>query len=201
MFDATKPTGAGGLRELDYGLDIGSREHISRDYASRIRLDYLAAQNMGLLRQTQFADTKASALLALIGLIAARVAIDLSVIGPVEVALYGVKTLVLALCLMVLLPRYPNGEARRAQADHELFSWVALTAPGVTPERYAGFMRAAEVSQLVVSAAYANAVVARVLLSKFRYLRAAFLAALLDVGLTVAYLLGGFGRLAAAVPF
>jgi hypothetical protein len=198
VFDAKGPDYTGRLADLDFGVDIGSREQISRDYASRIRLDYLSAQNMGLLRQTQFADTKASALLALIGLVAGRIAFDLSAasVGVAEIALFAVKGLVLALCLLVLLPRYPSGPQRAAQAACERFSWVALTAPGQTAKEYAAFIRTAEVSQLQVSAAYANAVVAQVLLRKFRLLRAAFLVALLDVGLTILYLLGAADALA-----
>ena len=181
-----------GLEALSYGVDIGSRERITRDYAARIRMDFLAAQNASLVRQTQFADTKASALLALIGLVGVRVALDAqgAALGPSLIALFAVKGLVLTFCMVALMPRFPGPEAQRRQAGQERFSWVALTAPGMTPGLYAEFARTAEVSQLVVSAAYSNAVVSGVLARKFRFLRLAFQLAIVDVVGTLAYYTG-----------
>ena len=192
------------LDSLPLDCDIGSREAVSVDYAARIRLQYLAEQTATLVRQTQFADAKASAVLALAGLVAARVAIDVHqmTLGPLEIGLFASKGLVLALCLLVLIPRYPGGPQRRAALAQERFSWVALSAPGYEPDDYAEFARTAQISQLVVSMARSNVHVSRVLLRKFRYLRAAFQFAILDVCLTLAYYLGAFDALTrtAAAP-
>jgi hypothetical protein len=189
--DAPAATGESPLAGVDFSLDIGSRENVSLDYVSQFRVQFLVAQNQGLLRQTQFADTKAGTLLALVGLVATSLAarFDPNAVGADDVALFGLKALVLCLCLMVLMPRFPSGALRRSQARRELFSWVALSSPDVSPERYAAFARSAQASELVVSAAYNNAVIARILLRKFLFLRAAFLAAILDVILTVLWLL------------
>lgn len=182
------------LEDLPLDRDIGSREQVSIDYAARIRFQFLAEQCATLVRQTQFADAKASAVLALVGLVGARVAIDLEgmALGPVEIALFAMKAAVLSLALLVLIPRYPDAAGRRAQWERERFSWAALTAPGYGPDAYAEFARTAQISQMVVSMARANAAVSRILLRKFRYLRAGFFAAIADVGLTVGYYLGLF---------
>lgn len=179
------------LEGVDFSLDIGSRENVSLDYVSQFRIQFLTAQNQGLLRQTQFADTKAGTLLALVGLVTTSLAarLDPAAISVEEAVLFGVKALVLCLCLMVLLPRFPSVALRRSQARRELFSWVALSSPDVTPQSFAAFARTAQASELVVSAAYNNAVIARILLRKFLFLRAAFLMAILDVVITGLWLL------------
>ena len=64
---------------------------------------------------------------------------------------------------------------------------MALSCNSVRPEAYAEFARTAEVSQLIVSAAYSNACIARVLALKFAFLRAAFILAIVDVLGTIAY--------------
>lgn len=180
-----------GIDALALDVDIASREGVTLDYASSFRIAYLTAQSAALVRQTQFADAKATAVLAFAGLIAARVvgSFDLNMLSVAELAMLALKALILFFCLMVLTPRYPGGPLRDAQHRRERYSWVALSAPACDADDYAGFVRSAEVSQLVLSMARANHAVSRVLLRKFRFLRAAFLLACADVVFTAVYFL------------
>lgn len=170
---------------------IVSREGVSTDDVARIRAQVLVEQGAVLVRQTQFADAKATAVLAFSGLVASRVALDLDVarLGAAEVALIGLKATVVVFCLLALMPRYPRGATRRTLAELERTSWVALSAPGFSADDYARFMRGAQVSQLVTSMARSNHALARLLSRKFRYLRGAFLLAMADVAATLVYYL------------
>jgi hypothetical protein len=182
------------LDVLELDLDIGSKEGVSRDHAARIRMQYLLDQTALFTQQTQFADTKATAVLALAGVVGARVAVsfDLARLGPIEYALLALTALALTLCLFVLIPRYPPEAERRALLQVERYSWVSLSAPGYTVEEYVRFVRSAEIAQLISSAATVNIAMARILAMKFRYLRMAFIFAIAVVAGGSLYLLGAF---------
>ncbi len=182
------------LDVIELDLEIGSNEGVSRDHAARIRMQYLLDQTALFSQQTQFADTKATAVLALAGVVGARAAVsfDLARLGPIEYALLALTALALALCLFVLIPRYPPEADRRALLQLERYSWVSLSAPGYSAEEYARFVRSAEIAQLISSAATVNIAMARILAMKFRYLRAAFVVAIADVAAAALYLLGAF---------
>lgn len=186
------------LLELD--LDLGSKEGVTRDHAARIRMQYLLDQTALFGQQTQFADTKATAVLAFAGVVGARaaVAFDLARLGIAEFALLGLTAAALALCLLVLIPRYPPEAGRRALLQTERYSWVALSAPGYSAEEYARFVRSAEIAQLISSAATVNIAMARILSMKFRFLRAAFIVAIADVLGVALYLLGALDVLSPA---
>ena len=181
-----RPRATVGVDTLAYDVDIGSREDISLDYVARIRVHYLMAQHTSLLRQVQSANTRAGALIALMALIATRLTLDAqagAVVGPAG-ALIALKAVVLVGCLMVVLPYYPGRRAQRRVATMERFSWIALSSPSMTADDYADFARTAEVSQMAVSTAHANAALARSLAGKLRWLRASMIAAMGDVALT-----------------
>jgi hypothetical protein len=160
---------------------------ISRDYAAALRMNFLSTQNAALVRQTQFADTKAGAVLAFAGLVAARAgmqeATGLAQLGVA--ALLALGAVVLALCLVVLTPRYPGVAARRAIHARERFSWVALCAPDSVPDDFVAYARGARMVELLESLARANHAMAQILLRKFRYLRIAFRLAVLQLALAV----------------
>lgn len=187
--------GVEGLERLPVDLDAGADGQIPPEHAARIRLHFLVGQCASYISQTQFADAKASAVLAFTGLVGARVAVevDKAAIGPGEFLMFGVKALVLTLCLLIIFPRYPGAAQRQAIAAKERFSWLALSAPGEGADAYADYIRAAEAPQLLDSLARSNAAMAQVLARKFRFLRAAFALAVLDVILTVGYWVNAVG--------
>ncbi len=180
------------IEAMGLDADIGSVEGVSIDDTARIRAQVLMEQASVLIRQTQFADAKATAVLAFSGIVASRLVLDLDVaaLSAAEVGLVGLKALTVSFCLLALIPRYPRGAVRRALAARERHSWVALSAPGFTADDYARFMRTAQISQLVVSMARSNHAVAGLLSRKFRYLRWAFLLALADILATLAWFIG-----------
>lgn len=191
--------GADALDALSLDVDIGSREQVSRDQAARIRIQFLCEQCAILARQTHFADTKAAALLALAGVVGARVTMEAEAITltALEGGMLALTAAVLLLCLLVLMPRYPGARLQAAIADRERFSWVSLSAPGQGPDAYAEFARSAEISQIIVSIARTNAAMAQVLHRKFRRLRLAFQLALADIALAALHHLDAETALAA----
>ncbi|WP_340107493.1 hypothetical protein [Pikeienuella sp. HZG-20] len=170
------------LEDVPLDRDITSREGISIDQAARVRLAFLLGQNQAMVAQTQFADAKAGALLAIIGLLATRGPGASFVAGGggdqlVAIALHAAA---LISCMVVLFPRYAGGALRTRLAASERFSWPALTAKGVSADSYADFMQSAQVSQLMISVARSNQAMATILLRKFAWLRAAFGIAIID---------------------
>lgn len=166
---------------LPLDRDIASREGLSTDQMSRVRLAYLIAQNNSLVQQTQFADAKAGALLAIIGLIATRspgAAFDSAIYTTQGVAVVAMHAAALFCCIVVLIPRYAGPASRRALLAKERFSWPALVAGA--GDDFAEFARGAQASQLIVSLARSNQAVAGILHRKFWWLRAAFLIAIFD---------------------
>lgn len=182
------------VEEVAPDRDIASREGLSTDQLTRSRLSYLIAQNNSLVQQTQFADAKAGALLAVVGLVATRGTGGggLGLIPVETVAFFALHIAVLVACLIVLIPRFVGWEARRALARAELFSWPALVTENPAEDHFPGFMRTAQASQLVMSLARANRSLASILHRKFAWLRIAFLLATADLGLLAAAALFGF---------
>ncbi|MFN3262529.1 MAG: hypothetical protein ACE37J_18440 [Pikeienuella sp.] len=171
------------IDSLPLDRNLASQEGISTDQMTRVRLAYLQGQNATLVQQTQFADAKAGALLAMIGLIATRgpgAAFDPTQVTAEGLALVLLHASGLLACLIVLIPRYVGKEARLRLAARERYSWPALASYDGS-DGYADFARTAQVSQLVVSLARANAALAGILHRKFAWLRAAFLIAGLDL--------------------
>lgn len=171
------------IADLPLDRDITSREGLSTDQMTRVRLAYLVAQNNSLVQQTQFADAKAGALLAIIGLIATRspgAAFDSAIYTAQGVIVVILHAIALFCCIVVLIPRYAGRAERRALARAERFSWPALIAEPAGKDLYAEFARGAQASQLLVSMARSNQALAGILHRKFAWLRGAFLIALAD---------------------
>lgn len=171
------------IEELPLDRDVTSREGISIDQAARVRLAFLLGQNNALVAQTQFADAKAGALLAIIGLIATRgpgAAFEPAMATLDDLIVISLHAAALICCIIVLFPRYAGRPLRAALARKERFSWPALASDLVDEDGYAEFMRGAQVSQLIVSMARSNHALSRILLRKFGWLRWAFAVAVVD---------------------
>lgn len=172
------------IDEMPYDIDIASREGVSLDYIARVRIAYLMGQNGAMVTQTQFADAKAGALLAFVGLLATRGPGAVTDIGAIDLQV-GLQILfhgaALIACIVVLYPRYASLDMRRKLIREERYSWPALSVEGYPAEDFVEFMRGAQLSQLVASVARSNHALAAILLRKFAWLRAAFLIAIGDV--------------------
>jgi hypothetical protein len=155
---------------------LETSEGVDANHTARARIHYLIAQNNALIAQVQFADAKAAALLALVGLLALK--------GPVPPAGLGQGLLgtgviianvaaVLA-CLWAIMPRYPAPAVRRAMLTRDRFSWPSLAAPGFDGAAYERLLRGGELSSLITSLAESNVAISRILLRKFRTMRVAF---------------------------
>ena len=160
---------------------------VSHDELAKIRLWHLIAQAQQIFRQTIFADTKAATLLALIGIIAARVAISIPEGGfnGYMAVVFINKAAVLSVCLMVIMPRYPRDDVRDALTRREQFSWASLSNPHDPPLDFGAIGAEADADDICISMARANQDSAFVLQRKFRALRIAFQLAILDVFLTI----------------
>jgi hypothetical protein len=178
------------LSEVDLTLDLGGSENHNINYVSRIRTQYLFSQAQSLVAQSQFADAKAASVIGLMGLIALR--------GPITpfdetLTYYSVVYLTCAACsvlfaMMAIFPRYPGRKLRDQMEEYDRWSWPALASPSLSPAEYSAFMQTSEVSQLVHSVALSNAFVSRILLSKFKMLRFAFIFALTQLVLLAFHL-------------
>lgn len=169
------------IHELALDQDIGSHEGVSIDHLARMRMSFLLDQNKTMSTQTKFADAKAGALLAFIGLIATRGPAPLGELTAPSLAITALHGAVLIACLIVLYPRYLSRKQRNAIAEIDHYSWPALAADTVTPLDFSNFMRGAQFSQLVHSMAHANVALSHILMSKFAWLRTAFVLAVVDV--------------------
>lgn len=170
--------------ELD--VDIGSSEGISLNYVTRDRMAFVLGQNQSMITQTQFADAKAGAMLAFLGIIGTRgpgAVMDLaSNAAQLEVIVQLLlHAAALVCCLIVLYPRYANHDKRRTLYEYDRFSWTSLTGADRSAADFSAFMRTAEVSQLVISVARSNHTLAAILMSKFAWLRWAFAFGVVDV--------------------
>lgn len=172
------------IDDMPFDVDITSREGVSLDYIARVRIAYLMGQNSAMVTQTQFADAKAGALLAFVGLLATRgpgAVTDMALINPevaLQVLFHGAA---LIACIVVLYPRYASLNMRKRLIREERYSWPALSSSDYAAEDFVEFMRGAQLSQLVASVARSNHALAEILLRKFAWLRAAFLLAIVDV--------------------
>ncbi len=174
------------LDGMPLDVDISSREGISLDYIARVRIAFLLGQNGAMVTQTQFADAKAGALLAFIGLLATRgpgAVTDFSTITPDNMLQVGLHAATLMCCIIVMFPRYSGHSKRRQMIEDERFSWPALSAGSFSADDFVDFMRGSQLSQMVASVARSNYALAEILLRKFAWLRAAFGIAVVDVAL------------------
>lgn len=169
------------IDDLPLDVDIEGHEGVNINTLSGMRVNVLLDQNKTMSTQTKFADAKAGALLAFIGLMATRGPAAVNDFSSLSLLLLALHSIVLVTCLIVIYPRYLSKEQRNAIAKTDHYSWPALSADTVTAGDYSTFMRSAQFSQLVHSLAHANVALADILNSKFSWLRAAFVLAVLDV--------------------
>ncbi|MEO0360075.1 MAG: hypothetical protein AAF322_03155, partial [Pseudomonadota bacterium] len=169
------------IEDVPLDDDISSHEGVSLDHTARSRIAFLLGQNKSMVAQTQFADAKAGALLAVVGVIATGGLAEAGAFDASLSVVFVLHAVTLSLCFLVLFPRYASHGLRSRMVTEERYSWPALAADDYDADRYADYMRHAEVSQLVVSIARSNHALSRILLRKFAMLRAAFAAGALDV--------------------
>lgn len=169
------------IDELELDLDINSSEGVSLDHMCRMRMSFLLDQNKTMSVQTKFADAKAGALLAFIGLVATRGPAGIEGVDLASLIVAALHGAVLISCLIVLYPRYLSREDREAIHDIDRYSWPALASESGRPGEFSVFARTAEFSQLAHAMAHSNHALAHILLSKFAWLRAAFVLAVVDV--------------------
>ena len=179
------------LDDLELNIALEGCEGLDVNYVSRIRAQYLFIQHQTMITQMQFADAKAAALIALVGVAAVR--------GPIPIGqpeAYGTIGYAFLMCagfsimfaILSVFPRYPSKRRRESLSDSDRWSWPALTSSQLNAEAFADYIRTAEVSQLVHSIAISNSFIAKILLSKYRMLRLGFffgLATLVILGFRV----------------
>lgn len=181
------------IETLSLDDPIQGNEGLDVNHASRLRMQFLASQHASLVTQVQFADAKAAALMTLMGLVALNGPVKVSEASGQNIAAIGIFILMMVaigFAMASIIPRYPDAKLNKLIKRRDRFSWPALVAQGYEPLDHAEFMRQAEASQLIMSIAQTNGAMARVLRSKFRMLRLAFLLAALDLVLIVTYVLG-----------
>lgn len=164
--------------------EVQSAEDVSVEYTTRHRLSFMLSQNRTMVAQTQFADAKAGALLAFIGLLATRGPVampDMAQLTAWTLAPIALHAIVLMSCLIVIFPRYAGRKMRELAAKNDKFSWPALNAEGLSDEAFRQFARTAEFSDLATSMANSNRAMARILLQKYAWLRIAFVLAVADI--------------------
>jgi hypothetical protein len=178
------------LKDVALDKDLAGAEGLDANNISRVRIHYLVAQHHAALQQVQFADAKAAAVMTLIGLLALRGPIDLSVIdaGPFPVAFAVMCATAVFCCIIAVFPRYPNKRISTKISRSEHWSWPALSKMEESSDDYADYMQTSEVSELVHSISLSNVILARVLRQKFMFLRLAFLSSGASVLLIFAYL-------------
>ena len=172
------------LDKLSLDLDIGSSEGLSVDQLTRSRLQFLLGQHTSIMHQVQFADAKAGSLLAIAGVLTLIVAgRDFLAHGIFVTSQLVLTMLVVAICLYTLFPRIPKPAQIEKLRRVERFSWPVLSDAAFDEEAYTQFMRTSDASHLVVSVARSNAANARILRTKYLWLRRALALALIDLAL------------------
>ncbi|MGB0505068.1 MAG: hypothetical protein ACPGGK_02640 [Pikeienuella sp.] len=164
--------------------EVQSSEGISVEYTTRHRISFLLGQSGTMVTQTQFADAKAGALLAFIGLLATRgptAMPDMAQLSAWTLAPAALHAVVLISCLIVIFPRYASRRARALAVQHDKYSWPALNADNLSDKDFLEFARTAEFSDLATSLAKSNRTMARILLQKYAWLRIAFVLAVVDI--------------------
>jgi hypothetical protein len=181
------------IASLPVDLHIGGSEGLDVSQLSRLRMHFLVSQQASLVAQTQFADAKAGALMALLGLVALNGPVKLGDAGPPQidaVAIFVTMFVAIGFAIWALIPRFPNAGRAREMCRADRFSWPSLASRSYEPLEHAVFVRTAEASQLVMSLAHSNATMARVLRRKFVSLRIAFLLASADLALILLHVVG-----------
>ncbi|MEM8651414.1 MAG: hypothetical protein AAGF54_12850 [Pseudomonadota bacterium] len=176
MFDMKK------IGDIPLDLPLGGSEELDPNYISRIRSQYLFAQSQMLMTQMQFADAKAAVMVTLVGVVTFRGPINVQQVTMNDLGAVAFMLCVFLsalLCIIAVIPRYPSADACAHMAESDRWSWPALTASTLTPQDYAEYMHTSEASQLIRFIAVSNGLVAKILLWKFRLLRAGFLFGLL----------------------
>jgi Family of unknown function (DUF5706) len=187
------PKGPFDITCLPVDLQLAGREGLDVNEVSRQRLQFLISQHASLVAQTQFADAKAGALMALLGLVALNGPVELVGAGPPRldaVAIFVIMVVAMGCAVWAIIPRFPGADRARLMRQSERFSWPALASRGYDAMEHAVFMRTAEASQLVMSLAHANATMAHVLRRKFVALRFAFLLASADLLMIMLHVVG-----------
>lgn len=153
----------------------------------RARVHFLVAQNNALIVQTQFADAKAAALMALMGIIALRGPVPLNPgpEDPLGLAMAAMIVVSVLACFWAVIPRYPGAKMRRRLLSVERFSWPALASDDCTGAAHGAFAREGAFGEIIGALAHANVSHAQVLLKKFRAMRVAFVAAMAAVALLI----------------
>lgn len=178
------------IENADPDLTLKGAEGLDVNHASRLKMQFLAAQHTSMVTQVQFSDAKAAALMTVMGLIAMNGPVRITTTRPDDLlatAVFVVMIAAVAVAIAVLIPRYPNGGLSQQIKRRERFSWPALAAQGYEPLAHADFVRRAEASQLIMSIAQTNGALARLLHRKFRLLRVAFILGAIDLALILAY--------------
>ena len=181
------------IEEVEPAQQVAGNEGLDANHASRLRMQFLASQHASLVTQVQFADAKAAALMTLMGLVALNGPVKIGATGTHDLSAIGIFILMMCAigCAMfAIIPRYPDAKLNALIKRRDRFSWPALVAQGYEPLDHAHFVRKAEASQLIMSIVQTNGAMARVLQSKFKFLRTAFLLAAADLLLIVAYVMG-----------
>ncbi len=163
-------------RPVDTSLNISGKEGVDINYLSRVRAQYVITQHTTMLHQIQFADAKAAALMALIGLLTLRgpIPIEAATSNIIDSLFVLVAALTILFSLAAIMPRFPGRSKRERLLEMECWSWPALSANSLEAEDYALFIQTSEQSELLHSVANSNVIVARLLRRKFLYLRISF---------------------------
>lgn len=171
------------LDDMLLETDIRSKEGVGVDQMTRSRLSFLTSQHTALLRQIQIADTKAGAILAVLGVFGAQIVTsNLGINDNLYLMIICLSVIVVVLCLAVVIPRFYYVGDRSEMHETDRFSFSALANDAYTADDHAAFMRTSQASQLIMSIARTNSEVAHVLATKFKILRWTFALAILDMG-------------------
>jgi len=184
------------VEKADPNVRLRDSEGLDLNHASRIRAQYLFAQHQSLIAQSQFADAKAGAILALLGLLALRGPIGLTSEGgtPLWVWYSYLALIILSVvfCLLAIIPRYPNRKVRNQASEVEMWSWPSLASDRANDLDYGQYMRTTEISRLINSVANANRNIANILLVKFRMLRFALMLLLATAVLAASHMITNY---------
>ena len=181
------------IDDIELDIPVEGTEGLDANHASRLRLQFLVSQHASLVTQTQFADAKAAALMTLMGLVALNGPIKIGAIGPQNVdavTIFILLMIAIAFAIAAIIPRYPDAKLNTFIKRRDRFSWPALVAHGYEPLDHAEFMRSAEASQLIMSIAQTNGATARVLSTKFKFLRTAFILACINLLMIILFVVG-----------
>ena len=158
------------------------------NYRCSIRMSYLVNQNRTMIRQNQFVDAKAGALLAVVGIFAFKGPVDittLTISNPVEACYLAAILTAIVFTVASIFPRYPGKRGRKLRAEAETWSWPSLSAVDLDDARMRGLPNVASLEQLFASVSHSNADMARIILLKFQLLRLGFVFAVIALGIVV----------------